>query len=133
MRGKGSRTAVRLAALAASLLVLLALGAASASASSLTNISSFSDPRADLPARPGQLVKALYGPFNVPANGEIHNIPLSVPAPCTNCRITDMVPNLVFDGSGATANMNNGLLLHHFVLFNPAQTGVGCPISEPFF
>ena len=25
------------------------------------------------------------------------------------------------------------MLLHHFVLFNPAQTGIGCPISEPFF
>ena len=44
-----------------------------------------------------------------------------------------MVPNLVFDASGATANMDNGMLLHHFVLFNPAQTGIGCPISEPFF
>ena len=44
-----------------------------------------------------------------------------------------MVPNLVFDGTGATANLNNGMMLHHFVLFNPAQQGVGCPISEPFF
>ena len=117
----------------AGVLLLLAVQAASAPASSVTNIGSFSDPRTDLPARPGQLVRALYGPFTVPANGEIHNVPLSVPAPCTNCRITDMMPNLVFDGSGATANMDNGLLLHHFVLFNPAQTGVGCPISEPFF
>jgi hypothetical protein len=133
MRGKGSITGIRLAAAAASLLVLLALGTASASASSLTNIGSFADPRTDLPARPGQLVRALYGPFNVPANGEIHNVPLSVPAPCTNCRITDMVPNLVFDGTSTTANMNNGLLLHHFVIFNPAQNGVGCPIQEPFF
>ena len=24
------------------------------------------------------------------------------------------------------------MMLHHFVLFNPAQTGIGCPISEPF-
>ena len=72
-------------------------------------------------------------PLPVPANGEIHNVPLSVPAPCTNCRITDMIPNLVFDGSGATANLDNGLLLHHFVLFNPSQTGIGCPISEPIF
>jgi hypothetical protein len=114
-------------------LLLLAVLAGPSAASSVTNISSFSDPRSDLAARPGQLVRALYGPFTVPANGEVHNVPLSVPAPCTNCRITDMVPNLVFDGSGSTANLNNGLMLHHFVLFNPAQTGVGCPISEPFF
>jgi hypothetical protein len=132
MRGKGV-LALSLAAVVASLLVLLAVQAASASASSVTNIGSFADPRTDLPARPGQLVRALYGPFTVPANGEVHNVPLSVPAPCTNCRITDMVPNLVFDPSGATANLDNGMMLHHFVLFNPAQTGVGCPISEPFF
>ncbi len=131
MRGK-TGISVKGTALLAAMLLALAVQAAPAPASSVTNISSFSDPRTDLPARPGQLVKALYGPFNVPANGEIHNIPLSVPAPCTNCRITDMVPNLVFDGSGATANMDNGMLLHHFVVFNPTQTGIGCPISEPF-
>jgi hypothetical protein len=39
----------------------------------------------------------------------------------------------VFDGTTTTANMNNGLLLHHFVMFNPAQNGIGCPIQEPFF
>jgi hypothetical protein len=121
------------AAIASALFLLLAVQAGPAAASSVTNIGSFSDPRSDLPSRPGQLVRALYGPFTVPANGEVHNVPLSVPAPCTNCRITDMVPNLVFDPGGATANLNNGMMLHHFVLFNPAQQGVGCPISEPFF
>ena len=133
MRGNGGVSLRKAALIAASMLILLAFQAASAAASSVTNIGSFSDPRTDLPSRPGQLVRALYGPFTVPANGEVHNVPLSVPAPCTNCRITDMVPNLVFDPSGATANLDNGMMLHHFVLFNPAQTGVGCPISEPFF
>jgi hypothetical protein len=133
MREKGG-VARRLAVVAAGVLLLvLAAPAAPAPASSVTDISSFSDPRSDLPARPGQLVRALYGPFTVPANGEIHNVPLSVPVPCTNCRITDMVPNLVFDGTGATANLDNGMMLHHFVLFNPARQGIGCPISEPFF
>ncbi len=113
--------------------LLFAFQAAPALASSNTNIGSFADPRTDLPSRPGQLVRSLYGPFTVPANGQIHNVPLTVQAPCTNCRITDMVPNLVFDGTGATANMDSGLLLHHFVLFNPGQQGLGCPISEPFF
>jgi hypothetical protein len=57
-----------------------------------------------------------------------------VPAPCsTDCAITDMVPNLVDASSGATANMSSGMLLHHFVIFNPAQQGIGCPLSEPFF
>jgi hypothetical protein len=78
------------------------------------------------------LERGTYGPFTIPANGQLHNVPMSIPAPCTDCRITDMVPNLVFT-NGSTANMQDGLLLHHFVIFNPAQTGIGCPISEPFF
>ena len=44
-----------------------------------------------------------------------------------------MVPNLVFDGAAPRRTCDNGMMLHHFVLFNPAQTGIGCPISEPFF
>ena len=40
-----------------------------------------------------------------------------------------MIPNLVY-ADGTTANMNNGVLLHHFVLFNPTQQGVGCPIKR---
>ena len=129
MRGKGVRS-ITVAALTG--LLLLAVMTGSATANSVTNIGSFADPRGDLPARPGQLVRALYGPFTVPANGVFPTF-VSVPAPCTNCRITDMVPNLVFDGGGGTANLNNGLMLHHFVLFNPVQQGVGCPIREPFF
>jgi hypothetical protein len=110
-----------------------------ARASSITTISSFSDPRGAMPNRPGTLVKALYGPFTIPAAsgpgspGELHNVPTSEPAPCSsNCRITDMVPNLVY-ADGTTANMNNSVLLHHFVLFNPTQQGIGCPINEPIF
>ncbi len=132
MRGTGGVPA-KAVAICAACFVLFAVQATTASASSLTNIGSFADPRTDLPSRPGQLVRALYGPFTVPANDQLNHLVASVPAPCTNCRITDMVPNLVFDGTGATANLDNGMLLHHFVLFNPAQTGVGCPISEPFF
>ena len=118
-----------MAALAVALLVFA--GTAGATTTN-TNISSFADPRGDLPSHPGQLVRSTYSTFTIPANGELHNVPMNVDAPCTNCRITDMVPNLVFT-SGSTANMQDGLLLHHFVIFNPAQTGIGCPISEPFF
>jgi len=73
------------------LIAALAL-AAPAGASSIAQISSYTDPRGAMPNHPGTLWKALYGPFTIPANGEIHNTPLSVPAPCTNCRITDMKP-----------------------------------------
>jgi hypothetical protein len=112
--------------------VLLGLAGPAGAATTNTPISSFSDPRGAMPNHPGQFVRSTYGTFSIPANGQVHNVPMTIDAPCTNCRITDMVPNLVFT-NGATANIQDGLMLHHFVIFNPAQTGIGCPISEPFF
>src|SRR6266536_1793445 len=115
---------------------------ASASADSITNISSFTDPRGAMPARPGQLVRAIYGPFAVCAkgtssgnctDGQIHNAADgSAPAPCTSCRITDIVPNLVYHNDptnpdGTTANLKNAVMMHHFVLFNSARQDVTCP------
>jgi hypothetical protein len=117
-----------LVVLAAVCLVPATAGAATTN----TNITSFADPRGDLPSRSGQLVRSTYGTFSIPANSEIHNVPMSITPPCQNCRITDMVPNLVFT-NGNTANMQDGQLLHHFVIFNSAQQGIGCPIAEPFF
>jgi hypothetical protein len=51
-----------------------------------------------------------------------------------NCRITDMVPDLVFS-DGTTANMQQGLLLHHFVFFNSSAQTLACSNSfpEPFW
>ena len=92
MRGNGGVSA-KAAAIVAAVFMLLAVQATTASASSVTNIGSFADPRADLPARPGQLVRALYGPFTDSGQRAAStNVAASVPAPCTNCRITDMVP-----------------------------------------
>jgi hypothetical protein len=133
----------RVRSFAAVLTVALAVVAlaAPAHASTITTISSFSDPRGDMPNHPGTLVKALYGPFTIPAAtspsqpGQLHNVPTTEPVPCTNCRITDMVPELVF-ADGTTANMQQGILLHHFVFFNPANRPLACPgnsISEPFW
>jgi hypothetical protein len=110
---------------------------APAQASSITSIASFTDPRGDMPVRPGDLKKGMYGPFTIPAAGspsspgQLHNILTTEPAPCTNCGITDMVPNLVY-ADGTTANMNNGLLLHHVVFFNPAQSAIVCGTAEAF-
>jgi hypothetical protein len=118
--------------LAALVVGLLVFAGTAGAATTNTNISSFSDPRGAMPNHPGQFVRSTYGTFTVPANGQVHNVPMTIDAPCTNCRITDMVPNLVFT-NGSTANIQDGLMLHHFVIFNPAQQGIGCPISEPFF
>jgi hypothetical protein len=123
------------------LLVLTLALAAPAHASSITQISSYTDPRGAMPNHPGTLWKALYGPFTIPAAtspsqpGQLHNVPTTEPLPtCTNCRITDMVPELVFS-DGSTANMQQGILLHHFVFFNPANQALACSnaMSEPFW
>jgi hypothetical protein len=132
-------TGTRRIELAMAIIGLCALAAAApAHASSITPITSYTSPRGDMPVRAGQLVRAMYGPFTIPAAtslsqpGQIHNQLTTEPAPCTNCRITDIVPNLVY-ADGSTANMNNGALLHHFVLFNPSQTALVCGAMEPLF
>jgi hypothetical protein len=137
----GIRARFRASAIAVIGLAVL-VTAAPAHASTITQISSYSDPRGAMPAHPGTLWKALYGPFNVPAAtspsqpGQLHNVPTSEPSPpcAPSCRVTDMVPELVF-ADGTTANMQQGLLLHHFVFFNPANQALACAnaMSEPFW
>ena len=74
-------------------------------ASSITNIGSFSDPRGDLPSHPGQLVRALYGPFTHPGQrADPQRADCPCPRPCTNCRHhRHGAEPRVHDG--ATANM----------------------------
>src|SRR5947207_9797221 len=129
--------------------VSIALGmfwTTAASADQIITNPSFSDSRNDyLASRPGTLVEARYGPFTVNANSSVHNaIDFSAPAPCTNCYITDIVPNLIYDGdannaTGTTANLDTGAMMHHFVLINPANSDPVCPsglqgqLGERFF
>jgi hypothetical protein len=137
---EGKRFTKSLPAALAVVVLALALSGP-ARASTITQISSYTDPRGAMPNHPGTLWKALYGPFTIPAAqspsrpGQLHNVPTSEPLPtCTNCRITDMVPDLVF-ADGTTANMQQGILLHHFVFFNPANQALACSnaMSEPFW
>ena len=60
---------MRLIGLATAIVCLCATAAitAPAHASSITSIASFSDPRGDMPSRPGTLKKGMYGPFTIPA------------------------------------------------------------------
>src|SRR4051795_6566755 len=93
----------RLIAAAIAVIRLAVFAAAPARASSVTQISSYTDPRGAMPNHPGTLWKALYGPFTIPAAtsrsqpGQIHNQATPEPGPTClpNCRITDMVPELV--------------------------------------
>jgi len=106
----------------------------------------FSDARNDFKAsRAGNVVEGRYGPFTVNANSQLHNgLDFSAPAPCVNCYITDIVPSLIYDGdannaTGTIANLNNGAMMHHFVLINPARQDAVCPsgiqgqLGERFF
>jgi hypothetical protein len=131
--------------------VLTALGMFWASAASADQIFNppnvaFSDARNDFQSsRAGTVVEGRYGPTTVDANSQVHNlINFNAPTPCQNCYITDIVPNLIYDGdanntTGTTANLNNGAMMHHFVLINPARTDAVCPtglqgqLGERFF
>ncbi|WP_158711021.1 hypothetical protein [Streptomyces albus] len=72
-----------------------------------------------------------YGAYTIPASageehGEISNrIALNVEKPCTNCFITSVKPNLVYE-DGSNANVNTGPMLHHMVLFKGSATDVTC-------
>jgi hypothetical protein len=126
-------------------LALGAFGAAVASADQIISNPTFTDARNDYPTRSGTLVEGRYGPFTVNANSQVHNaIDFTAPTPCQGCYITDIVPNLIYDGdannpTGTTANLNNGAMMHHFVLINNGKTDTVCPsglqgqIGERFF
>jgi hypothetical protein len=100
----------------------------------MTTLTSFTDPRGAMPARPGHTIKrARYGPFTVPANGQLHNqVKFNAAAPCSDCYITDIVPSLVYESdannaAGTVANLHNNAMMHHFVLINTQKTDTVCP------
>jgi hypothetical protein len=95
----------------------------------------WTDDRNDKPVRSGTETENLYGPFNIPAAaggspGQIYNQINSVASPCptSDCRITDIVPDLVRTTStGQTRNIQDGLMLHHFLLKDPGRADPVCP------
>jgi hypothetical protein len=129
--------------------ITVALGmfwTSAASADQIITNPSFTDTRNDFKAsRPGTVVEGRYGPTTVNANSQVHNaVNFSAPTPCQDCYITDIVPNLIYQGDannadGTTANLNNGAMMHHFVLINPARQDAVCPsgiqgqLGERFF
>src|SRR3954470_2967538 len=144
----GGRTRLLTLLVGAACIALGMFWAATANADQIFNPPAvpFSDARGDYKAsRPGTVVEARYGPTAVSANSSVHNqVNFTAPAPCTNCYITDIVPNLIYDGdannpTGTTANLSNGAMMHHFVLINPGRTDAVCPsglqgqLGERFF
>ncbi len=124
---------------------------APALADSTTTLASFTDPRSAMPARPGHIIKRVRlgqtasQNYVLAAGNEIHNsVRFDIPAPCTNCWITDMVPSLVYNGDanhpdGTVANLDTDVNMHHFVLINPGRPDLVCPgglqgqLGERFF
>ena len=97
-----------------------------------------SDPEAasDAPPMPvprGQPATMLYGPFNLEAvdqGGMDHyNRILPVLAPCVNCLITSIKPDLVYL-DGTSANLNTGPMLHHAVLADPLRPDPTCSRND---
>jgi len=103
----------------------------------------YQDPRDDMADRPGTYWKAIYGPYNIPAAGggspgthQAFHLNLPRPACAPNCRITDMIPDLVQADAGGnptstTANLSSGLYLHHFVFYQPGVQDKTCPSGPP--
>jgi hypothetical protein len=137
-------------------IAVLSIAGTAAASGTATNISSFTDPRGALDnSKPGQLTRVLYGPYTIPAAsssnnmmGQIHNaVDNAAATPCggtvsgnpnngaADCRITDIIPSLVTSSDGinptGTANLSDGVMLHHFVFFNPQSPDVTCP-GAPF-
>jgi hypothetical protein len=112
---------------------------APALADSVTTLSSFSDPRNAMPQRPGHTIKRVrYGysatqDFVLFGGSSYHNVLRhDVPAPCTNCWITDIVPSLVYVNDanhpdGTAANLDTDAMMHHFVLINRQRPDPVCP------
>jgi hypothetical protein len=120
-------------------------------ADSTVTLASFNDPRNAMPIRPGHVIKRVRLGYTssqnyvLPAGNSIHNaIRFDIPAPCTNCWITDIVPSLVYMGDpnhpdGEDANLDTDVNMHHFVLVNPGRADPVCPgglqgqLGERFF
>src|SRR4029453_12579196 len=73
----------------------------------------------------------------IPANGEVNSVDIggygTITPPCTNCAITDIVPDLVDASTGASVNLRTGPILHHVVVLNPGKTDAVCPGGLPGF
>jgi len=81
-------------------------------------------------APPGRTADLRYGPLLVPAGageqpGVFSAVVPAMPMPCTNCYLTGTDVDLVFE-DGSSANLDNGLMLHHIVTFNTGRPDATC-------
>ncbi len=142
--GRRSGTTVFALAVLLSAIAVLAAAAPVSAHVGPTVIPTPSDARNDLPSRAGTWVKVDYGPYTIPAAsggslGQIHNaVQFGVPAPCSDCYVTDIIPGLVYANGaggapGTNANLDSGVMLHHMLASNPGtgKQDLTCPGSGP--
>ncbi len=95
-------------------------------------------PAAAIPPDPtftpkGQPGTMMYGPFilNAADQGGMdhYNRIIPVVAPCVDCLITSIKPDLVYL-NGSPANLNTGPMLHHTVLADPLRPDPTCERNE---
>jgi hypothetical protein len=106
-----------------SVAVLLALGTMS-----LAPLRSSAEPAT-------QTADVRYGPILVPPTlgqqpGEFNAVVPAMPMPCTNCFLTGTQVDLVFE-DGRSANLDQGLMLHHIVAFNSGRDDATCGRDTP--
>ncbi|MUL43590.1 hypothetical protein FZ103_20855 [Streptomonospora sp. PA3] len=85
-----------------------------------------------------------YGPYTLPAagsgdsedghggHGQESGIALNAEKPCEDCFITGFAPNLTY-ADGTDANVDEGAMMHHFVLFDSTEDDAVCPGSQRIF
>lgn len=74
-----------------------------------------------------------YGPFTIGPSEQTHGsnpavtniIRTQLEAPCTDCYLTAMEPDLVYT-DGSSANFDTGMMLHHTVLGNSRENDLTC-------
>jgi hypothetical protein len=81
----------------------------------------------------GKPATMLYGPFLLDASDQggmdHYNRILPLVAPCVNCLITSIRPDLVY-ADGTSANLDTGPMLHHTVLADPLRPDPTCARDE---
>ncbi|MCM0673164.1 hypothetical protein NCC78_00220 [Micromonospora phytophila] len=78
-----------------------------------------------------------YGPWTIPAaTGHTHDemggtgnrVAFNIEKPCTNCMLTAIKPNLVYE-DGRNANINTGPMLHHAVIGQFGEPDLVCRLG----
>ncbi|MBB4935630.1 hypothetical protein F4561_006524 [Lipingzhangella halophila] len=62
-------------------------------------------------------------------HGQEGGIELNIDKPCEDCFITGFTPKMTYE-DGTEAHVNEGPMLHHYVIFNSSARDAVCPGSE---